>query len=185
MAFKVHGRSRSRTVKMDLKGGRNIEALPSAEDELPGTVNYLIVNDPAQWHTGVPTFSKVHYRNVYPGIDLIYYGNQRQLEYDFVVAPGADPQSIRRQFEGVSQLRVTTDGDLVATALGGSLELHKPVVYQEADGARKAVAGSLAVTSGRTVGFRLGRYDRRKPLVIDPLLVFSTFLGGSLADLAH
>src|SRR5260370_41787359 len=101
MVFQLHDRSRSRTVKMALKGRRNIEALPSAEDELPGTVNYLIGNNPAQWHTGMPTFSKVRYRNVYPGIDLIYYGNHRQLEYDFVVAPGADPQSIRMQFEGV------------------------------------------------------------------------------------
>ena len=88
---KVHGRSRSQTVKMALKGPRNIGALPSAEHQLPGTVNYLIGNDPAQWHSGVPTFSKVRYGNVYPGIDLIYYGNQRQFEYDFVVAPGADP----------------------------------------------------------------------------------------------
>ena len=185
MVFQLPGRSRSQAVKMALTGRRNHEALPSAEDELPGTVNYLIGNDPARWHTGVPTSSKVRYRNVYPGIDLIYYGNQRQLEYDFVVAPGADPQSIRMQFEGVSHLRVTSDGDLVATAWGDSLGLHKPVVYQEADGARKLVAGSFVVTSGRTVGFQLGSYDRRKPLVIDPVLVFSTFLGGSAADVAN
>jgi uncharacterized protein (TIGR03437 family) len=185
MVFTLHGRSRSMTVKMALKGNRNVEAIPFPEDELPGRVNYLIGNDPARWRTGVPTFSRVRYRNVYRGIDLIYYGSQRQLEYDFVVAPGADPQSIRLRFEGAAQLRVTSDGDLVATTSGGSIEMHKPVVYQEADGARKAVAGTFAVTSGRTVGFRLGTYDHRKPLVIDPVLVFSTFLGGSVADVAN
>ena len=165
MVFTLHGRSRSMTVKMALTGNRNVEAIPFPEDELPGRVNYLIGNDPAQWRTSVPTFSRVRYRNVYRGIDLIYYGSQRQLEYDFVVAPGADPQSIRMRFEGAAQLRVTSDGDLVATTSGGSIEMHKPVVYQEADGARKAVAGTFAVTSGRTVGFRLGTYDHRKPLV--------------------
>jgi hypothetical protein len=170
---------------MALKGSRNFDALPSAEDELPGKINYLIGNDPAQWHTGVPTFSKVRYRNVYWGVDLVYYGNQRQLEYDFLVAPGADPQSIRIEFEGVSQLQVTPDGDLVATTSGGAVKLHKPVVYQEAEGGRKLVAGSFAVDGGRTVGFRLGTYDRRKPLVIDPVLVFSTFLGGSVGDVAN
>jgi uncharacterized protein (TIGR03437 family) len=185
MLFELDGRSPATTVKMALKGSPNIHALPSAEGELPGRVNYLIGNDPAQWHSGVPVFSKVRYRDVYPGVDLIYYGNQRQLEYDFVVAPGAHPQSIRMQFEGVSRLQVTPDGDLVATTLDGSIQLHKPVIYQDAAGARKVVAGSFAVTAGRTVGFRLGTYDHRKPLVIDPVLVFSTFLGGSVADIAN
>lgn len=185
MVVKHHGRSRSTSVKMALKGSRNFDALPSAEDELPGKINYLIGNDPAQWHTGVPTYSKVRYRNVYRGVDLVYYGNQRQLEYDFLVAPGADPQSIRIEFEGVSRLQVTPDGDLVATTSAGAVKLHGPVVYQEAEGGRKLVAGSFAVDGGRTVGFRLGTYDRRKPLVIDPVLGFSTFLGGSVGDVAN
>jgi uncharacterized protein (TIGR03437 family) len=185
MVLKIPGRSRSTSVRMALKGSRNFDALPSAEDELPGKINYLIGNDPARWRTGVPTFSKVRYRNVYRGVDLVYYGNQRQLEYDFLVAPGADPQSIRMEFEGVSRLQVTPDGDLVATTSGGAVKLHKPVVYQEAEGGRKLVAGGFAVDGGRTVGFRLGTYDRRKPLVIDPVLVFSTFLGGSVGDVAN
>jgi len=185
MVLKLHGRSRSTSVKMALKGSRNADALPSGEDELPGKVNYLIGNHPAQWHTGVPTFSRVRYRNVYGGVDLVYYGNQRQLEYDFLVAPGADPQSIRIEFEGVSQLQVTPDGDLVATTSGGAVKLHKPVAYQEVEGGRKLVAGSFAVDGGRIVGFRLGIYDRRKSLVIDPVLVFSTFLGGSVGDVAN
>jgi uncharacterized protein (TIGR03437 family) len=183
IVLQLHGRSRSTTVKMALKG--STRALPTGEDELPGTVNYLIGNNPAHWHTGLPTFSKVRYRDVYRGVDLTYYGNQRQLEYDFVVAPAADPQSIRMQFEGLSHLRVIPDGDLVATTSNGAVTLHKPVVYQDAAGARKLVTDSFAITAGRTVGFRLGAYDRQKPLVIDPVLVFSTFLGGSVTDIAN
>jgi uncharacterized protein (TIGR03437 family) len=184
MLLEIRGRSRSTAVKMTLRGKR-IGALPSGEDELPGKVNYLIGNDPAQWHTGVPTFSKVRYRNVYRGIDLVYYGNRRRLEYDFVVAPGADPRSIRMGFDGVYQLAVTRDGDLVAAAEGGTVKFRKPVIYQEAEGGRKLVAGGLAVTGERTVGFVLESYDRQKPLVIDPVLVFSTFLGGSVMDVAN
>src|SRR5581483_1330056 len=127
---------------------------------------------------------KIRYRDVYQGIDLIYYGNQRQLEYDFVVAPGADPESIQLKFEGLSQVQVKPNGNLVATALGGAITLHKPVVYQEVDGARKLVAASFVVNAD-TVGFRLGSYDRRRTLVIDPVLTFSTFLGGSIADVAN
>src|ERR1017187_1365848 len=112
MVVKHHGRSRSTSVKMALKGSRNFDALPSAEDELPGKINYLIGNDPAQWHTGVPTFSKVRYRNVYRGVDLVYYGNQRQLEYDFLVAPGADASRIGWQIDGAKP-NPEAEGNLV------------------------------------------------------------------------
>ena len=173
------------TVKMALQGSRKLDASPSAECELPGKVNYLIGKDAARWHTGVPTFSRVRYHNIYPGVDLVYYGNRRQLEYDFVVAPGADPQSIQMRFEEVSQLRVTGDGDLVAATSGGSIKLQTPLVYQEGEGGRKLVAGRFVVTSDHTAGFHLGPYDHNKPLVIDPVLVFSTFLGGSMADVAN
>ncbi|HEY6343698.1 MAG TPA: SBBP repeat-containing protein [Bryobacteraceae bacterium] len=185
MLLEVRGHSRTTTVKMALKGKRHIGNLPSGENDLPGKINYLIGNDPARWHTGVPTFSEVHYRNVYRGIDLIYYGNRSRLEYDFVVAPGADPRSIRMEFEGVHQLAVTRDGDLVAKASGGAVKFRKPVIYQETQGGRKLVAGGFALTGERTVGFVLESYDRQKPLVIDPVLVFSTFLGGSAMDVAN
>jgi uncharacterized protein (TIGR03437 family) len=127
----------------------------------------------------VPTYAKVRYHGVYPGVDLVYYGNQRQLEYDFVVAPGADPKPIRLQFAGAKGLRLGTDGDLEVTAAGGAMTFHKPVVYQLADGQRKAIEGSFALPAKNTVGFRVGSYDRGKPLVIDPVLVYSTYLGGS------
>jgi len=172
-------------VRMRLAGASGGAPAPAGEEQLPGKVNYFTGNDPAKWHTGVPTYAKVRYRGVYPGVDLVYYGNQRQLEYDFVVAAGADPKPIRLQFAGAKGLRLGVDGDLVVTAAGGVLAFHKPVVYQLVDGQRKAVEGCFAMLSRRTVGFRLGSYDHAKPLVIDPVLVYSTYLGGSFTDGAN
>ena len=169
-------------VRMRLGGASRAAADPAGEERLPGTANYFIGNDPSRWHTSVPTYSKVRYRGVYPGVDLVYYGNQRQLEYDFIVAPGADPRPIRLQFAGAKGLRLSTDGDLVVTAADGAMTLHKPAVYQVVDGQRKAVEGSFALVARHTVGFRLGSYDRAKALVIDPVLVYSTYLGGSYQD---
>jgi uncharacterized protein (TIGR03437 family) len=166
-------------VRMRLAGAGRTPVAPAGEEQLPGTANYFTGNDPAKWHTGVPTYAKVRYPSVYPGVDLIYYGNQRQLEYDFLVAPGADPKPIRLQFAGANGLRLGADGDLVVTASNGALVFHKPVVYQLVDGQRKTVVGSFALLARHTVGFRLGNYDHAKPLVIDPVLVYSTYLGGS------
>ena len=166
-------------VRMRLAGASGAAAAPAGEERLPGTANYFIGSDPAKWHTGVPTYAKVRYRGVYPGVDLVYYGNQCQLEYDFVVAPGGDPKPIRLQFAGAKGLRLGADGDLVVTAAGGSMTFHKPVVYQLVDGQRKPVEGNFAMLAKHTVGFRLGSYDRVNPLVIDPVLVYSTYLGGS------
>lgn len=184
LVIEPHQSSRG-PVRMALKGVRTTKASPSAEAELPGRVNYLIGPDPSRWRTGLPTFSSVRYRDVYPGIDLVYYGNQHQLEYDFLIAPGADPRSIRMDFDRAAKVRVTKAGDLVATTPGGSLTMHKPVAYQDMDGERKSVEAGFTVTANRAVAFRLGPYDRRQPLVIDPVLVFSTFLGGSVADVAN
>jgi len=170
-------------VRMRLAGASiGAASAPVGEEQLPGIANYFIGDDPAKWHTNVPTYAKVRYPSVYPGVDLVYYGNQRQLEYDFVVAPGADPKAIRLQFAGTVGLRLGANGDLVVTAANGALAFHKPVVYQLVDGQRKAIDGSFALLAKRTVGFRLGSYDRAKPLVIDPVLVYSTYLGGSGVD---
>src|ERR1035441_3058467 len=133
-------------VRMRLGGASRAAADPAGEERLPGTANYFIGNDPSRWHTSVPTYSKVRYRGVYPGVDLVYYGNQRQLEYDFIVAPGADPRPIRLQFAGAKGLRLSTDGDLVVTAADGAMTLHKPAVYQVVDGQRKAVEGDRKST---------------------------------------
>ncbi|HLE82116.1 MAG TPA: hypothetical protein VJA25_12590, partial [Dehalococcoidia bacterium] len=137
-------------------------------DELPGKVNYFLGNDPQKWRTNIPTYAKVKYEDVYPGIDLVYYGNQRQLEYDLVLAPGAD------------HLAVDAQGDLVLQTAGGQIRLQKPRVYQEVEGARQAIPGGyvlLPVPEGagqgdglRQVGFQVGAYDAARPLVIDPVL---------------
>ena len=114
-------------------------------EELPGKVNYFLGNDPTQWCTSLPTYTKVKYQNVYPGVDLVYYGNQGQLEYDFVVAPGADPQAIQLTFEGADNLEVDVRGDLILQTAGGELRLHKPRVYQEIDGVQHEVSGSYVL----------------------------------------
>jgi uncharacterized protein (TIGR03437 family) len=171
-------------VRMRLAGASGAAA-PVGEEQLPGVANYFVGKDPAKWRTGLPTYSKVRYGSVYPGVDLVYYGNQRQLEYDFVVAAGADPKPIRLQFAGAKGLRLGADGDLVVTAANGAITFHKPVVYQLIDGKRKPAEGSFALLAHNTAGFRLGNYDRAKPLVIDPVLAYSTYLGGSNNDSAY
>jgi beta-lactam-binding protein with PASTA domain len=176
--------SKTDVVRMDLAGANRATHV-AGMDQLPGTANYFIGNDPAQWHSGVPTFAKVRYAGVYPGVDLVYYGNQRQLEYDFVVAPGASPKPIRLQFVGAKKLALTSDGDLTVSAANGQIAFHKPVVYQVTDGVRQPVDGQFALLKKNTVGFTLGRYDHSKPLVIDPVLSYSTYLGGSGEDIAQ
>jgi len=165
-------------VRMQLRGA-NATAQPTGVDALPGTANYFIGNDPSKWHANVPTFSKVRFSAVYPGVDLVYYGNQSQLEYDFVVAPGADPKAIRLHFAGASKLALTKDGDLSVAASNGQIAFHKPVVYQVKDGQRHRVEGRFTLLASHNVSFSLGSYDRSQPLVIDPVLVYSTYLGGS------
>src|SRR5712691_10605044 len=157
----------------------------SGLEELPGKVNYFIGNDPLQWRTNVPTYAKVKYESVYPGVDLIYYGDGRQLEYDFVVAPGSDPKVIALVFEGAGKLEVDAQGDLLLPVNGGELRLRKPLAYQEVDGSRKRVAANYVLESKNRVGVQVAAYDRTQPLIIDPVLVYSTYLGGSGADIAR
>ena len=140
--------------------------------------NYFIGNDPDKWRTNVPTYAKVQYQDVYPGVDLVYYGNQRQLEYDLVVGPGADPAAIALSFEGVKGLRIDAQGDLVLDTPGGEVRQHKPLVYQEVDGVRREIAGAYVLNAERQVGFQVAAYDASQPLIIDPVLVYSTYLGG-------
>ena len=155
-------------------------------DELPGKANYFIGKDPAKWRTNVPTYAKVRYENVYPGIDLVYYGNQRQLEYDFVVAPGADPKKIVLGFKGANKLEIDAQGELVLRAAGGDLRQHKPVIYQNIDGVRHEIAGGYVRKGANWVGFQLAAYDASRPLVIDPVVLsYSTYLGGSGTDIGN
>jgi Beta-propeller repeat len=147
-------------------------------DELAGTSNYFIGNDPAKWRTNVPTYAKVKYEGIYSGIDLVYYGNQRQLEYNFIVAPGADPRRIAFDVSGAKRIRRDAHGDLVLKVGEGEIRWHKPVVYQEKEGARQEVAAHYAITDKNRVRFELAKYDANQPLYVDPLL-YSTYLDGS------
>ena len=164
---------------------------PRAEglEELPGKVNYMLGDDAGGWRTNVSAYRRVKYGAVYPGVDMIYYGNQRQLEYDFVLAPGADYRAIRLRFDGAGALKVDPLGDLVLQTPAGPVRQHKPVTYQEAGGVRREVASRYVVRGAREVGFEVGSYDPALPLVIDPVLSYSTYLGGnvwgeSAADIA-
>ena len=165
-------------IRMRLEGA-SLTAAPIGEEQLPGTVNYFIGNEPSHWRTRIPTFAKVRYKGVYPGIDLVYYGNQRQLEYDFVAAPGADPRTIQLRFDPATKVRRSPSGDLVVSAASAGFTFRKPAIYQVVDGRRVSIAGEFTLAGAHAVRFRVGRYDRTKPLVIDPVLVYSTFLSGS------
>lgn len=172
------------TVRMKLIGA---DPTPQMEglDKLPGGSNYIIGRDASRWRRNVESFAKVRYRSVYSGIDLIYYGNQRQLEYDFMVAPGADPDVIRLGFDVVDQVNIDAQGDLVLKTANGEIRQRKPVAYQEVGGVRREVASRYALKDKREVGFELGEYDRARPLVIDPVIAYSTYLGGSGMEIGN
>jgi hypothetical protein len=169
------------TLQFKLLGAAQNPAVVG-EYPLPGLVNYFIGRDPAKWHTNVPTYARVRYRNVYPGIDLVYYGNHRQLEYDFALAPGADPSQIRFEITGANQIELDAEGNLVLQTASGELHFQSPVIYQDSQGQRATVAGSYVVNDATHVAFQVAQYDPSKPLVIDPVLVYSTYLGGSGDD---
>lgn len=151
----------------------------------PGTSRYFIGNDPAAWKRDVQRFGQVRYEDVYRGIDAVYYGNRGELEYDFVVAPGADPGVIALDFAGVDGMSLDTNGNLVLDTGDGALVQHRPVVYQMVDGARRLVDGAYTLLDEDTVGFVLGAFDASLPLTIDPVLSYSTYLGGNANDQAH
>ena len=201
-------------------------------DELPGKSNYFIGNDPKKWRTNVPNYAKVKYANVYPGVDLVYYGNQGKLEYDFVVSPGADPNSIQlainsgeqvgsrqkavgrtaqppgpepegqsaivnRKSSIAAPLRIGGNGDLVVGTDAGEVIFHKPVVYQpstnyeprrrneEPRTTNKELIEGRYMLAGHRVTFEVTNYDKTRPLVIDPALAYSTYLGGSDDDIGN
>jgi len=171
----------SATVRWQLVGG-NREAGMAGESLLPSKTNYFLGNDPRQWRTGVANFGRVRYTGVYPGVDLVYHGNQRQVEYDFIVAPHASPKQIRLAFDGIESMRIGAQGELILATPHGNLVQPRPVVYQETNGRRRIVDGRYAILSASEVGFTLGRYDRSRPLVIDPVLIYSTYFGGTGLD---
>src|SRR3989442_11544185 len=150
---------------------------------LAGDANYFIGNDSTQWRTNVPTYARVRYDDLYPGVDVIYYSADGQLEYDFVVRAGADAARITAGFTGADRLELDDRGDLVLHTAGGPIRQRKPLIYQEVDGARKEIAGGYVLMGQGRVGFWLAAYDATRPLVIDPVvLVYSTYLGGAGTD---
>jgi len=165
-------------VRMRFKGA-NPDAQISATDRLAKKTNYFIGSDPKKWHADVPSYSRVKYAGIYPGVDLVFYGNQRRLEYDFVVAPGADPKAIRLALEGARKLQINGRGDVVLSVADGEVVLQKPVVYQMLKGKRHEIAGSYALAKNHQVTFSVGSYDRNETLILDPVLNYSTYLGGS------
>jgi hypothetical protein len=162
--------------------GANPSAPAAAQEELATRTNYLIGSDPSRWHTNIANYGQVTYRNVYSGIDLVYYGNQRQLEYDFVVSPGGDPGAVHMSIQGAESTSLDAVGNLVLHTTGGELVQHAPVVYQQVNGVRQSIAGRFVLQNDNQVGFRIDAYDASRPLVIDPVLSYSTYLGGSGQD---
>ena len=158
--------------------GANKNPEVAGEDKMPGKVNYFNGRDRANWSSQVATYSRVNYREVYPGVDLVYYGNQQQLEYDFIVAPNQDPRKIRLGFSGVRGLSIDKTGALVLETDAGEIRQQRPIAYQEIDGRRQHVEAAFELKQ-REVSFTLGDYDPSKTLVIDPVIDYSTYLGGS------
>jgi hypothetical protein len=169
--------SRQAVVRMTLVGARR-DAEIEGVDLLPRAINYLLGRDPKNWRRGIQSYGRVRYRDVYAGIDLVYYGREGELEYDFVVAPAASPRDILLEFEGTT-FSVDANGDLVGGLDDGEIRMRRPSVYQEIAGVRVPIHGKWALTAGGRARFEIGDYDRTKPLVIDPMLAYSTYLGGS------
>src|SRR5205085_7051073 len=218
---------KSAILRMSLVGA-NERAAVSGLDEQACKSNYIIGNDPSRWHTNVANYSRARYTQVYPGVDLEYYGNQKQLEYDFRLAPGVSAERVRLAFKGADSVRVDeASGDLLIETAGGELRQRRPFVYQETTEGRREIQGryrlleetksaraarhsaliahhsslvahhsslvarrsslvshrsSIVARHSYFVGFELGDYDKRLPLVIDPVLSYSTFLGGTAGD---
>jgi hypothetical protein len=161
--------------------GANTSPAIEGEAKQSGTVNYF-AGKPNEWRTKIPTYARVRYRSLYRGIDLVFYGNNRELEYDLVIAPGADPRQIKLQVAGAEEIMIDDAGNLVLKTSQGEVMQQKPKIYQRKGTTLTAVAGNYVITGKDEVGFRLGKYDPNAAVVIDPVLRYSTFLGGDSFD---
>ncbi len=170
-----------RSLRIELVGA-NPTAAMSGVGEISGRANYFIGNDASKWRTEVPAFDRVRVTDIYPGINLIHYGNQNHLEYDFEIAPGTSPDVIALKFTGADKIVVTADGELVLSLGGEEIRQPEPVIYQTVRGARKEIAGRYVMTDASTVKFTLGKYDRTLPLVIDPVVSYIVLQGGAADD---
>ncbi len=196
LALKKDKKNELAVVRMQIDGA-NLSAKTSGLGETAGKSNYFIGNNPEKWQTNISNYEKVKYESVYEGVDLVYYGNGQQLEYDFLVRPAADPNQIKLKFDGIKSAKIEKEtGDLLLETDGGTLRQHAPIVYQNIDGERHKVEGSYAIQNskfkiqnskdkGFSVSFNLGEYDKSKELVIDPILAYGSYLGGTAFDEAR
>ncbi len=171
----------SDVLSIEAVGGASTTPVTGVQ-ALPGVVNYYVGNDPAKWLRGVPTYSQVQSDDVLPGVDMAWYGTDGDLEYDLTLAPGVVPASVRLAYRGARKLSLTPAGDLAVQLPSGTLIQKAPHLYQEVAGVRHPVSGGLVLLGGDEIGFRVGAYDHALPLVIDPSIVYSTYLGGSGDD---
>ena len=183
LAFSSQTSKAAKAIRLRVQGADHA-SIPAAEEPLPGRVNYFIGNDPSKWHTDVATYNKVRYANVYPGIDLVYYGTEGKLEYDFAVSPGSDARQIGLVFEGARRLRVDTQGNLKIRTQDREIAFQSPVAYQINDAGRQMPVSAHYRLNGHAVRFEVGAYDHSKPLIIDPVLSYFSYLGGSGYDVA-
>jgi hypothetical protein len=179
-----HAQIRKNTLRMKLLGA-NPRAYAEGRELQEGKSNYFIGNNHNSWRTDIPQYGRVEYREVYPGINVAYYGNNRQLEYDFIAGPQADPRKIRLAFHGADRIRIDESGDLILTVDFSEVRQRKPVVYQDTPSGRVRVNGRYVVRGRNRVGFEVAAYDRSKPLVIDPVLIFSSYFGGNGNDIGN
>jgi hypothetical protein len=170
-------RTQQTVLRMELVGSSQIA--PAGLDLQPGTSSYFIGNDRSKWRSNIPQFARVRYQNVYPGVDLIYYGKQGLLEYDFRVAPHADANRVKLHFSGMDHLVLGANGDLLLNTGTGNIRLQAPQIYQMVGAKQVPVSGRYILTAGNEVEFALGAYDHNRELVIDPVLTYSTYLGGT------
>jgi len=171
------------TTRMEFVGA-NSAADISGDAELTGKVNYLVGGDSARWQSGISTFAQVRANQIYPGVNVVYYGNQQRLEYDFDLAPGVNPEAIALRFAGADKVSVNGHGELLVTLAGRAIVQHPPVAYQTSGGARQEISVRYKMLDAHTVAFSVGRHDARLPLVIDPVLSYATFFGGNSTDVA-
>src|SRR5580692_10998932 len=186
VAARVHRKSNAALKTSVLRmhfDGANPAAEIAGTKQLPGKTNYFIGNDPKKWHTDVPSYEAVRFQGIYPGVDMLFYGRQQRLEYDFIVAPSADPRAIALSISGARKLELNSQGDVLMSVAGGKVALQKPVVYQEVNGQRREIAGNYTITNEHQIRFAVGAYDRTQPLTIDPVLNYSTYVGGESTDL--
>lgn len=184
--FELHDNATNRRSMLGFRLiGASSNSVAEGVEALSAHSNYFIGNDPDEWRTNIPTYARVRQRNVYYGIDAVFYGSQQQLEYDLRIAPHADPRQIKLAFDGTDGLRIDERGDLLLATGDQQLQMHKPIVYQETIGGRREVSGSFTIGEDQTVGFQLGEYDANQTLIIDPVVVYSTYFGGMGMDIGY